>query len=312
MDDLSCNISEVMKLLSGEMTLEEVKTFFEIRDQKLKSMTPQNPVKIISFSDIIKKYNFFTDLEIVKGVIVHLDFRTQEINIRQRSKRKVQPTFCFEEILQTYEYYDQEEQLLNCKIDFTKQSDISLENYENLINWIIKINDREKSGFQVLFLCVQMINRYLNIIKVNKTELFMVGATCYFIADKFDNPDPFEIDEIAYLCKKNKKQIAEMEFLILKELNFNIYQPNVYMYLWGYSKVWHPTEIMIEHANNILVETLRHHNLNQYLPSMLAASIILLINKKLKFTIPWSTSLQYYTKYTYNDLKKCYHDLKLL
>lgn len=144
-----------------------------------------------------------------------------------------------------------------------------------LVNWLVDVHLNFKLVSETLYLCVSIIDRYLNKNKtVGRDNLQLVGAAALFLACKYEETYVPCIDDFTYMCDDifTKKHILQMEQSILKTVNYSLGSPNALHFLRRYSKL---TEVNSTHHNLskfILESTLLQHEFSSVLPSLLAAS----------------------------------------
>ena len=104
------------------------------------------------------------------------------------------------------------------------QKDISFKHRNMVIDWLLEVHFRFKLNEETLYLCVNLIDRYLSIVPVKTSELQLVGITCLLIATKFEEIYPPEIRDLEYITDGSCKyqDIINKEREILSVLNFDI------------------------------------------------------------------------------------------
>ena len=107
------------------------------------------------------------------------------------------------------------------------QNEINPEMRSILNNWLIEVHDKFNYNEQTLFVCINLIDRYLSIKKIERSNYQLVGICALFIACKHEeinlpNPKDFLfITENAY----SSEQLYKMEYDILNSINFEILIP---------------------------------------------------------------------------------------
>lgn len=104
------------------------------------------------------------------------------------------------------------------------QKDISFKHRNMVIDWLLEVHFRFKLNEETLYLCVNLIDRYLSVVPVKTSELQLVGITCLLIATKFEEIYPPEIRDLQYITDGSCKyqDIITKEREILAVLNFDI------------------------------------------------------------------------------------------
>jgi len=93
-----------------------------------------------------------------------------------------------------------------------------------LIDWLIDVHLKFKLRKEVLFLAVNLIDRTLEIEKIDKCEFQLLGITSLFIASKYEEIYPPPLSEYSYVCADAyvDEDILEMESRILNAVEFNL------------------------------------------------------------------------------------------
>ncbi|XP_019870073.1 G2/mitotic-specific cyclin-B-like [Aethina tumida] len=180
-----------------------------------------------------------------------------------------------------------------------------------LLNWLVEVHSDFKLSLDTLYLCVSVLDRYLQGDKtVSKTTLQLVGVTAMIIASKYEDIDAPHIQDFVYVCDKAfaKKEVIKMELQILKALDFKLGKAGSIHFLRRYNKIARVTG--------------KHHNLGKYLlelalleykfaheaPSMVAAAVcvlsIAIIDNVKKLRPIWTPALQTCSSYRYVDIKR--------
>ncbi|KAK9030349.1 hypothetical protein V6N11_031776 [Hibiscus sabdariffa] len=146
----------------------------------------------------------------------------------------------------------------------TVQGDINAEVRAILIDWLVGVTEERRLLLlpEVLFLTVNCIDSYLSGISINRRSLPLLGLACMMIACKYESPESthrvavlcsvidntYSKDEvrfpfpILYLHRKSAilvdiysllrlMQMIQMEYAVLKHLNFEIAVPTAYIFL---------------------------------------------------------------------------------
>lgn len=69
-----------------------------------------------------------------------------------------------------------------------------------LIDWLIEVNLKWKYVPATLYLTVNIVDRYLSKATVTRSELQLVGVTALFIASKYEEIYPRELDDMVHIC----------------------------------------------------------------------------------------------------------------
>ena len=151
------------------------------------------------------------------------------------------------------------------------------------INWLIMIHHKVfKFKEKTLFLCVQIIDRFLSkkMLNIEKTELLILCSL--ILSSKHEEMDYVNMTESLQLCnnKFSKEQIINMEYEILYELNFEIIIPNMNDYYNIYAIILNLSDIEINKGLYLLNVVLVDYYMLEYPNYMLALAVVKIIIKK--------------------------------
>ena len=162
-------------------------------------------------------------------------------------------------------------------------------------------------GSLTLFLCVSIIDRYLEKRTTARRHLQLVGVTALLIAAKFEEQYPPQIHDFVYVTDKaySKDEVIKMEVSMLTALDFKVCLATPMHFLERYQIVNGCTDAHRDLTNYLLELTLVDYKMVKYNPSHLAAAAVLLSNKLLRRTPSWSGAAVRHTQMTEQTLKEC-------
>ena len=117
------------------------------------------------------------------------------------------------------------------------QKEINAEMRAVLVNWLVDVHLKFKHKEQTLFLCVDLIDRYLSCNQIEREKFQLVGISALFIACKHEEvvlPNPKEfifITENAYTFE----ELYGMEYEMLKQIDFCVMVPTMLDFFQCYS-----------------------------------------------------------------------------
>lgn len=162
-------------------------------------------------------------------------------------------------------------------IDF--QEDIDSQKRSILINWLVEVADEYELQTETLFICINIIDRFLSEMSITTSNLQLLGVAAMFSASKYEEiypPNLYQFVEITDDCYTGE-QIRHMEQVILKALHFRISMPTTNFFLrqiFAYNKFPKKVYDLAEYLCYLTL-TIDQPFL-EYLPSEIAiASVIL-------------------------------------
>jgi hypothetical protein len=125
----------------------------------------------------------------------------------------------------------QEEREMKLKIDssyFKTQPEINEKMRAILIDWLIDVNNKFNFTEETLHITINIIDTYLSLKKIKRCNLQLLGVTALFISCKQNEIIFRRLKEYAYITDNayNESEIANMENIIFKVLDFNILFPS--------------------------------------------------------------------------------------
>ncbi|KFM28496.1 Cyclin-A1-1 [Auxenochlorella protothecoides] len=199
------------------------------------------------------------------------------------------------------------------------QADINPLMRSILVDWLVEVGQEYRMCSDTLYLAVAYVDRYLSVRAVPRSQLQLVGVAAMWVASKYEEIYPPSVDDYAYITDHtySRGQLAGAERDLLAALRFDLTQPTAKTFLRRYVKAA-AAELDLAYAFEPLASYLAELSLLDYsalgyLPSMLAASAVLLALVTLEHR-PWTATLAHYTGYAPKDLRHCVqalHELAL-
>ncbi|KZT70475.1 hypothetical protein DAEQUDRAFT_737414 [Daedalea quercina L-15889] len=209
------------------------------------------------------------------------------------------PLMVSEYVVEIFDYLKQVEQTTMPNPRYMEnQKDLAWKMRGILTDWLIQVHSRFKLLPETLFLCINIIDRFLSARVVSLAKLQLVGITCMFIAAKVEEIVAPSATNFLYCAHSsyNESEILQAERYVLKTIDWNLSYPNPIHFLRRVSKA---------DEYNIQVRTIAKYLLEiQCLewrliaapPSLLAAAAIWLARLILGFA-DWTPNLAHYSSY---------------
>lgn len=221
------------------------------------------------------------------------------------------PMLVSEYVNDIYNYLNQLEESFAIRENFLDgHKQINFKMRSILIDWINEVQHQYRLEIDTYHMTVSIIDRYLQIITdTPKKELQLVGVTAMFIASKYEELFPPDIDDFVYITDETykKKQILEMEKRILKVLDFHLGKPLPTHFLRRFSKAAKAADKNHQCAKYLVEMASVDYDIAHYKPSEIAATalyISLTLFPLANSSEPkvWSKTLEHYTHYTVQHL----------
>lgn len=174
----------------------------------------------------------------------------------------------------------------------TVQRDITHHMRSILVDWLVEVGEEYKLSSQTLFLAVNYIDRLLGIRAVNRHKLQLVGITCMLVAAKYEEIYPPTIQEFVYISDNtySKKDVLNMESILLTSLQFNLSAPTPWEFARGFCNSASIGDRPKFLANFFAELFMMFPCSLKYRPSIVAASAVFLALYTLHLP-PWPTGL---------------------
>ncbi|XP_059953255.1 G2/mitotic-specific cyclin-B2 isoform X2 [Mesoplodon densirostris] len=213
------------------------------------------------------------------------------------------PQLCSDYVKDIYQYLRQLEVLQSINPHFLDGRDINGRMRAILVDWLVQVHSKFRLLQETLYMCVAIMDRFLQVQPVSRKKLQLVGITALLLASKYEEMFSPNIEDFVYITDNayTSSQIREMETLILKELKFELGRPLPLHFLRRASKAG---EVDVEQhtlAKYLMELTLIDYDMVHYHPSKVAAAASCLSQKVLGHG-KWNLKQQYYTGYTENEV----------
>ncbi|XP_076294533.1 protein mono-ADP-ribosyltransferase PARP16 [Lasioglossum baleicum] len=138
-----------------------------------------------------------------------------------------------------YKYLRTLESKYCVKEGYLKGQEVTPKMRSILVDWLIEVHQHFCLLQETLYLTVAIIDRFLQAFhSIDKKRLQLVGITAMFIARKYEETVSPNIDNLVYITDDSytKKEIFQMEVLIMKTLDYSLGRPLPLHFLRRYSK----------------------------------------------------------------------------
>ena len=164
------------------------------------------------------------------------------------------------------------------------QTDINIKMRAILVDWIIEMHDKFNFKPQTLFQTIWLIDTYLSLKYIKRSDFQLLGLGCMYISCKYHEifypvlKDFIEITDGAY----KKEDLLRIEKDILKTINYNIQPPSQEDFYNLISKAFDFGEKQIYLGKFFMENSLIDYNMIKYPPSVIAVSCCYIVMKFFK------------------------------
>ncbi|NXM80297.1 CCNB2 protein, partial [Oenanthe oenanthe] len=172
-----------------------------------------------------------------------------------------------------------------------------------LVDWLVQVHSRFRLLQETLYMCVAIMDRFLQSYPIPRKKLQLVGVTALLVASKYEEILCPDVADFVYITDNayTSNEIREMEMIILKELNFDLGRPLPVHFLRRASKAGEADVKQHTLAKYLMELTLIDYDMVHHRPSEIAAAALCLSQKVLGQS-KWDKKQQYYTGYAEDSL----------
>ncbi|OVA19560.1 Cyclin [Macleaya cordata] len=207
-----------------------------------------------------------------------------------------------------YSYYKKTENSSCVSPNYmVQQSDINEKMRAILVDWLIEVHYKFELMDETLFLMVNIIDRFLARRTVERKKLQLVGVTAMLLACKYEEVSVPVVEDLILISDKayTRKEVLDMEKLIVNTLQFNMSVPTPYVFMRRFLKAAQ-SDKKLELLSFFMVELcLVEYEMLRFRPSLLAAAAIYTAQCTLNRTKHWSKTSEWHTNYSEDQLQDC-------
>ncbi|PPQ82589.1 hypothetical protein CVT25_007103 [Psilocybe cyanescens] len=184
-----------------------------------------------------------------------------------------------------------------------KQDEMTWEHRGILIDWLLLIHARFNLVSESLFLCVNVLDRFLSQRPISISKLQLVGLASFFVATKFEETYAPSVKELAHLADNqfSVDEILKAERYLLKIINYDLRAPGPMTWLRRGSKA-DDCEVRARTIAKYLLEIgLVERRLISVVPSLMSAASLWLARVSLGRE-QWTPNLEHYTMYNEKEI----------
>lgn len=167
---------------------------------------------------------------------------------------------------------------------------------------------------ETLYVTIDIIDRYLSIQEIKKSQLHLLGVASLLISTKYEEIYPPELKDLLNVSenKFTKQEVLAMEYKIITALDFNFLSPSSLRFLERFRKLSNTAsdDQIFYFAQYIQEIALLDASLLKYKNSEIAAASLVLSAKAIKRVNAWNKEMEKNTGYKEEDLKEVIEDLK--
>jgi cyclin B len=147
-----------------------------------------------------------------------------------------------------------------------------------LVDWLVGVQMKFRLQPETLYLCVNIIDRYLSRYNIRRRRLQLLGITALFVACKYEETYPLEVKDCVYVTDRayNRQEVLDMEFEIVKVLGFKMTVPTAYPFLQRFLHVTNAPKIIRDLASFYTERMLQEYCMLNFRASLVASAAVCL------------------------------------
>lgn len=182
-----------------------------------------------------------------------------------------------------------------------------------LVEWIIDVHRKFRLLPETLYVTVFLIDRFLSLKQIKKSQLHILGVTSLLISTKYEEIYPPDLKDLLSVSenKFSRNEVLIMERDMLRTLEFNLTTPSAYRFLERFRRLTSITDDKVFFFAQYIQEiSLLDASLLKYRPSEIAAASLILSAKSLKKANIWTKEVEQASSLTEEYMVKVCDDVK--
>ena len=108
-----------------------------------------------------------------------------------------------------------------------------------LVEWIIDVHRKFRLMPETLYVTISIIDRYLSLQEIKKSQLHLLGVTALLISTKYEEIYPPELKHYIRVTDNaiSKEHVLRLEFKILQNLDFNVTFPSIFRFMERFARI---------------------------------------------------------------------------
>ncbi|KAM6560899.1 hypothetical protein CsatA_030138 [Cannabis sativa] len=221
---------------------------------------------------------------------------------------KLNPLAVTEYIDEIYAYYKKVENSSCVPVNYMEnQPDINENMRGVLIDWLVEVHYKFELMDETLYLMVNLIDRFLAVQSVPRRKLQLVGVAALLLACKYEEVSVPVVEDLILISDKayNRKEVLDMEKLMINTLQFNLSVPTPYVFMRRFLKAAQ-SDKKLELLSFFMIELcLVEYPMLKFPPSLLAAAAIYTAQSTICGFKQWSATSECHSGYSQEQLLEC-------
>lgn len=147
-----------------------------------------------------------------------------------------------------------------------------------VVDWLVGVQTKFRLQPETLYLCVNIIDRYLSRTRIRRRRLQLLGISALFVACKYEEIYPIEVKDCVYISDRavNRQDVLDMEFDIVMVLGFKMTVPTAYPFLQRFLHITNAPKIIRDLASFYTERMLQEYCMLNFRASLVASAAVCL------------------------------------
>lgn len=152
-----------------------------------------------------------------------------------------------------------------------------------LHGWLVEVHLKFRLLPETLYIAINIIDRYSERRYVSRMDYQLLGITAMLIASKYEERYPPDVGDFVHITDNTytKQQLLNLEFQVLKVLDFELTFPTCFRFLERFAQVAQADGLVYNLAYYLQELTIIDSHMKQFAPSKIAAASIYFARKML-------------------------------
>ncbi|KAE9597904.1 putative cyclin [Lupinus albus] len=218
------------------------------------------------------------------------------------------PLAAVEYIKDLHSYYRRVESISRVSPNYmAQQFDVNEKMRAILIEWLIEVHDKLDLVQETLFLTINLIDRFLEKQTLVRKKLQLVGMVALLLACKYEEVSVPAVGDFVGLSDNaySRKEVLEMERLMLNTLQFNMSVPTAYVFTRRFLKAAEADKRLELLAFFLIELSLLEYEMLKFSPSMQAAAAVYAAQCTVNGFKRWNRKCEWHSTYSEDQLLEC-------
>ena len=217
------------------------------------------------------------------------------------------PQYTAEYSTSIYQNMKNEEDAFLIDKDFLQDTEIEERHRRRLVEWLLKVHEKFKLLPETFFITCKLVDLSIQKFGVQKSNLQLLSLASLLISAKYEEIYPPSLRQMLKVAANEsikKEDVLEMEYKILRSLDFDVTFPTPLRFLARLKKLLNADEATFNLAHKIIQSSLLYVHFQTIKPSLIACGAIYLAMKNSRARFAWNLTFVKSTGYKEKHVKQ--------